>query len=695
MKAHADVVITNFKLNDKNQNWLHDYNNLRHDILRNIVDTTIYDRNRTEESKVHEWIVVAINGNVAPVRPVAAFGKLRYETKSVQVVLRRQQKPAVPGQKPGGAQGMVGAQPPKGNMAPPHGGQLVGPGGFGPPQGFPPPQQQQQQQPPPPPPMPLTAQAMQQAIMGGGGGPGPRNNGMGGGRNNNGPPGGFAPGFGNSRVAQYVDDLPSDRDELETIEHLEYKRRGGKDSKPAMRMTGALPPVSPRLRRRNTAGADDRRDDRRGDRDRDRDDRRRDEDRDRERHRERERGAAHHHRTSRHARLSKHHTHEGGYRSDEELDYEYDRRSDGYSETSSVSTSSLNTLEDLRRRIGGANRPRHSFAGDLHRTARDSHDILAPPRRSRRHEGGRRGSVRRVRSAERIVERERERLMDREALAALNYHLSNSSRRAEASAAAVLAAANTTAAAAAATAAATRQQQQREPDYYPAPAPRLIEAPPLTAYYADADRRFDDYPPVGAHPPTPPPLARPFAYRSASDRPRGGLPLAPLAPPTGGDYYSTQPRRRSFYGGELDPRGGYDRGYDRAHAATSPTAGPPPTLPRAPLAPPPLESPRAAAGGYRYPLNRAHHSSRQQEQAQAQAHGLGLASAPSMSRRQSGYAPSEPVSDHSRSSFDSRSDEGGTGKTWRELERLRGRIEDIRDEVEWSRGANYQRRREA
>jgi hypothetical protein len=82
-------VISKFKLYEKSQNWLNDYGELRHDILRIMFDTAIYDRNRQEENKSFEWIIVAIKGTIGPVRGSNPFGKPRIETKQVQVVLRR------------------------------------------------------------------------------------------------------------------------------------------------------------------------------------------------------------------------------------------------------------------------------------------------------------------------------------------------------------------------------------------------------------------------------------------------------------------------------------------------------------------------------------------------------------------------------------------------------------------------------
>ena len=522
VRAHADVVISKFKLYEKSQNWLNDYENLRHDILRSLVDTIVSDRNFKEESKVHEWIVVAIKGTIGPMRASNPFGKPKLETKQVQVVLRRQPKPTQLAAAKPGAPGAPGAQQKAGPGQQP-GGQQVGgqhPGQFGPPgQGYPQPL---------PPPMPPNPQMVHQAL-GLQGGP-PRNNG---GNGMRGPPGGFAQNY-NPRVAKYVDELDSDRDDNETIEHLEYKRRGNKDSRPALRLSGVLPPVSPRLRRSLTA-------DERRDRDRDRDLRD-------ERRRDGERG---HHRSShRHSRYSKHHTHDGGYRSEEDVELDYDRRSDlAFGSEASADASSLDSAEDMRRRGGG--RLRHTYAGDLHHSVRDD---LLPRRSSHRHRDGvghLRSSLRRVRSAERMLERD--------AIADLTYR----SRRAEEVAAAAAAnaanaAANANAANAAAAAAGVR------PHY--AAVPLRLEGPPLPAYYPDPDRRYvDDYPPVGAHPPTPP-----LGYR-----PRGLPPLAPLAPPAG-DYYGAVPRRRSLYA-EQDAR--YDRAYERAHAAA---AGPPPFAPESP-----------------------------------------------------------------------------------------------------------------
>jgi hypothetical protein len=670
VRAHADDVISKFKLYEKAQNWLNDYENLRHDLLRTMVDTVIFERNRSEESKVHEWIVVAVKGTTGPMRTTNPFGKPRIETKQVQIVLRRQPKPnQIPAKVPGqGAPGQPGAAQQKGGpgqQLPP--GQHPGQGQFNqPPQGYPPqhPQHPQHpQQPLPPPPLP-NQQMVQQAL--GMPPPPPRgNNGGNGMRNNGGPPGGFAPNY-NPRVAKYVEelDMPSDREDVETIEHLEYKRRGNKDSRPALRLSGALPPVSPRLRRSLTA--DERRD--RDLRDlRDRDDRRRD-----------DRDHGHHRSSHRHARYSKHHTHDGGYHSEEELDFDYDRRSDVRSDVS-ADASSLDSLDDLRRRTGGG-RLRHSHAGDLHRSGRDSVDLLSPLRRSshrhhRRHGsgGGHRSTLRRARSAERILEH-------RDTIADLTYQL-NTARRGEASAAAAATAAANAAAAAAAAAAGSSRPHQHSPrpapvavaaEYYPPP--RLIEAGPLPTYYADADRRFDDYPPVAAHPP--------LAYRGV-ERPRGLPPLAPLAPPAG-EYYPP-PRRRSIYGdGELR----YDRTYDRAHAAAA-AAGPPP---RGAAAPPYAPESPVAGAAYDYPLNRARHTSR----AAAHASPSSGPAAPAMSRRASahgGYAGSENLSDYSRSSsYDSRSDEGGARPPagWDDLEqrtrRLRERIAETLDDAEWDGG---------
>jgi hypothetical protein len=716
VRAHADVVIRKFKLNEKSQNWLNDYEELRHDILRTMVDTIIYERNRTEESKVHEWIIVALKGTTGPTRATNPFGKPRIETKQVQVVLRRQPKPNQPaiaakpaagaaaGAKLGGPLAQAQQQPGQHPGQHPQGGH--GPGHFaGPPPNFPPPQ-------PLPPPMHPNPQMVQQVL--GMQGPGPRNNN----NRNNGPPGGFAPN-NYPRVAKYVEEVEpsSERDDVETIEHLEYKRRGNKDSKPAMRITGALPPMSPRLRRSQTA--DERRDDRRerdrddrrerdrdlrdrndrdrGDRDRDRNDRDRgDRDRDRsdrDRDDRRRDGERSHLRSShRHSRYSKQHTHDGGYHSEEEIDY------DSFGSEASADASSVNSL-DMRRRSGGG-RLRHSHAGDLHRSARDSEDLLHRRSSHRRHrDSGHRSSLRRTRSAERMFESE----------AILAYQLRTNRAEASAAAAATAAAnanANANAAVAAVAAAAAGSRPHQQPAGYYAPAPRLLEGPTqLPAYYPDADRGYaDDYPPVAAHPPTPPLLStRPLAYRTSSDRPRGFPPLAPLAPT--GDYY---PRRRnSLYAGEGEVR--YDRTYERAHAAVSSAGRPPLPYPAQQQRPPPPTAPphvpeSPSVAGYEYPLSRARHtaaSSRGQSlSAAAVAAGLGLV-APPMSRRASTAYGSENLSDFSRSSsYDSRSEEGGAAPAWRDLERrterLQGKIEEMRDDVEWdggpSIGARYRRR---
>jgi hypothetical protein len=601
VRAHADVVISKFKLYEKSQNWLNDYDNLRHDILRSMVDTVISERNFKEESKLHEWIIVAVKGTTGYMRASNPFGKPKLETKQVQLVLRRQLKPNQAAGKLGapGAPGLAGAQQ-KGAPGQLPGGQHIGgqhpgPGQFnGPPPGYPPQHPQ-----PLPPPMPPNPQMVHQAL-GLQAGP-PRNNGNG----MRGPPAGFAQNY-NPRVAKYVEDLDSDHDDVATIEHLEYKRRGNKDSKPALRLSGALPPVS-----------------------------RRDRDHRDERRRDSERG---HLRSShRHSRYSKHHTHEGGYRSEDEVDLEYDRRSDlAFGSEASADASSLDSADDLRRRGGG--RLRHTYAGDLQRSARES-DLL-PRRSSHRHRDGvgHLRSLRRARSAERMLEQ-------RDAIADLTY---GPIRRAEAAAA--------TAANAAANAAAAAAAAGARPHY--APAPLRLEGPPLPAYYPDVDRRYvDDYPPVPAHPPTPP-----LGYR-----PRGLPPMAPLAPPAG-DYYGAGPRRRSFYG-EHDAR--YDRAYERAHHAAA--AG-------GPLPPPPF-APGARAGGH-YPPDRARRPSR------------GAAHA--------GYPPSEDPSDVSRSpSYDSRSDEGGAPALRdleRRTERLQSKIEGLRNDFEWDggpavRGVRYGRRR--
>ena len=101
VRVPADLVIGKFKLYEKSRNWLNDYENLRLDILRSMVDTVISERNFEEESMAHEWIIVAIRGTIGPMRATNPnLMKPKIETKQVQVVLRRQPKVNQPATKP-------------------------------------------------------------------------------------------------------------------------------------------------------------------------------------------------------------------------------------------------------------------------------------------------------------------------------------------------------------------------------------------------------------------------------------------------------------------------------------------------------------------------------------------------------------------------------------------------------------------